>query len=376
MPDSAPTIETRNVPAAALRFALSPFALSAGEGDGKRFEMLARSSEAIDHWWWGLIYHDFAGMQHADRIPVDYCHDPGEIIGFADTFRVGADGLTLSGQIVSLADNDRGSEIVAKAARGVPYQASILFAEDPLLEYIPEGFTSSVNGGMVEGPCVIARAWTLRGVAICPYGYDANTETRFAAGSAGDVPVTLTSEAGTMPRTTRKPATKSKAALSSSESPETAEPVEGQEGAQEPQEAAADQVASDSSDQETRSDTSGDAGSPPAEPSDPAALARVELSRYVGAFGAENGAKWFAEGVAFSDAQAHHIAALQQQLTTQNKTVQELQTQLGQLSLGEREPVSGGSQQPPADARATRLSQAIGDGLGKAAAAMRLPGRK
>lgn len=40
-----------------------------------------------------------------------------------------------------------------------------------------DGEIAPVNGYDFEGPGVIIREWPLRGVAICPYGADANTES-------------------------------------------------------------------------------------------------------------------------------------------------------------------------------------------------------
>jgi hypothetical protein len=40
-----------------------------------------------------------------------------------------------------------------------------------------------VNGYQFEGPGIIVREWPLRGVAICPYGADANTESAALAGA-------------------------------------------------------------------------------------------------------------------------------------------------------------------------------------------------
>jgi hypothetical protein len=76
------------VPAEALRFDAGPFQFAAkpGEVDGnRRITMLARTAEPIEHWYWGKIVHDMAGMKlAAPTLPCDYCHDPAEILGFLD----------------------------------------------------------------------------------------------------------------------------------------------------------------------------------------------------------------------------------------------------------------------------------------------------
>jgi hypothetical protein len=50
-----------------------------------------------------------------------------------------------------------------------------------MLEEIPQGYQTEVNGRTFEGPLLVARQWNLRGVAVCLYGYDPRTETAFSA---------------------------------------------------------------------------------------------------------------------------------------------------------------------------------------------------
>jgi hypothetical protein len=68
--------------------------------------------------------------------------------------------------------------------QGVPYEASIFFGGDGIkIEEVGEGKMQTVNGRQFDGPGVIIREWPLRGVAICPYGADQNTESAaFAKG--------------------------------------------------------------------------------------------------------------------------------------------------------------------------------------------------
>jgi hypothetical protein len=67
---------------------------------------------------------------------------------------------------------------------GVPYEASIFFGGDGIkLENVPTGKTVDVNGMEFAGPGVVVREWPLRGIAICPYGADENTQSMaFAEG--------------------------------------------------------------------------------------------------------------------------------------------------------------------------------------------------
>jgi hypothetical protein len=140
--------------------------------------MLARSSKPIEHWFWGKVVHDLAGMSvHKKRLPVDYVHGE-DAIGYLTHFDVSAEGLVCSGALTPWRDDDKASEIIAKMRMGVPYEASINFGGDGIeIEEVPENETVFVNGYYFAGPGVVIRKWPLRGVAVCPYGADANTES-------------------------------------------------------------------------------------------------------------------------------------------------------------------------------------------------------
>jgi len=144
--------------------------------------LLARSARPIEHWFWGNVVHDLSGMLGRERGAIDYAHDEKEIIGYYSHREVTPDGLVLSGALVPWKESDRATEIQYKLAQGVPYEASINFGGDGIkLEQVPDGQTVQVNGFDFAGPGIVVREWPLRGVAVCPYGADANTETSVLA---------------------------------------------------------------------------------------------------------------------------------------------------------------------------------------------------
>src|SRR5207253_1789591 len=106
-----------------------------------------RSTQPVDHWYFGRIVHDLAGMSLSkQRLTIDYCHREDEVIGFANKFDT-AGGLVASGALTPFSDKDRASEVIFKSGEGVPYEASIFF--DPVemvLEYVPQGMAVPVNG--------------------------------------------------------------------------------------------------------------------------------------------------------------------------------------------------------------------------------------
>lgn len=174
------------VPLEACRFAAS---FTTGKGDGKNvpFSSLARTAEPVPHWYWGKrCLHDFAGMDAADVLPVDYQHDDEEALGLVNARKVDETGLTLSGELVPFQPDDRCSEVIHKSAAGIPYQASIDFDPfDLVVEDIPEGFSTQVNGKTWQGPLTVFRNWKLNGMAVCLHGIDDGTNVRFSRKLSG-----------------------------------------------------------------------------------------------------------------------------------------------------------------------------------------------
>ncbi|MBP3557347.1 MAG: hypothetical protein J6K20_06540 [Thermoguttaceae bacterium] len=106
---------------------------------------------------------------------VDYNHDPAEIVGAA---RVRADGFALlaDGELTPFLSDDRASEIISKAARGVPYGISPTFdfAAAERVDVGP-GETFEANGRQYVGPVVVFRNAPLLGLSVCPYPTDDGT---------------------------------------------------------------------------------------------------------------------------------------------------------------------------------------------------------
>src|SRR5689334_6984415 len=110
-------------------------------------KIVALSGEIIDHPEFGRLIFDYAGMSVPSRIPLDYEHC--EEIGYLNNFDVVSGQLVCSGAIVPVTEDedDYGVRIITLAAGGVPYQASV-YADDLLLEFIPEGLSVTVNGNL------------------------------------------------------------------------------------------------------------------------------------------------------------------------------------------------------------------------------------
>ena len=258
--------ETKQVTKAAFRFT-SPlrFERVSGESLTAPISMLARVSEPIDHWYWGKIVHDFSGMKHKPTIPVDWEHQ--QEIGYLDKFNVDDDGLHVGGEIVPFSTDDKASELIHKGQRGVPYEASIDWSGNGTkIQNVEEGELVTVNGKEFSGPLTVVREWPLRAVAVCKFGADGGTKSRFADDEQENQEVTYLSEEITM-----------------------AEDIAVVEDEKQDTELVEDVT------QDSEPDTTADA------------------KKFIDTFG-DRGARWFIEGKSFEDALREHTAELEKKL--------------------------------------------------------------
>lgn len=145
-------------------------------GDGAKtakVSLVARSGDPIDICGMGMVVHDFAGMTSKSRIPLDYEHD--EPIGYLNHFDTSSGDLVCTGVIALI--GEEATELYQKMQALIPYEASIQFDDDCLLEFIPEGYTVSVNNRNLTGPLIVVREWELDAVAICKLGRDDATSS-------------------------------------------------------------------------------------------------------------------------------------------------------------------------------------------------------
>lgn len=332
-----------DMPAAALRFDRAAFQFAkndkpadpkpnaSGRPEPVPFSMLARTGDPITHWYWGSIVHDMAGFTpRKDTVCIDYCHDPQSILGYADKQVATDEGLTLSGMLTPFSNDDRASEIIFKAANGVPYESSIEF-DYSSVEFLQDKAAAQVNGKTFTGPGYIVRQWTIKGTAVCPYGADGKTSTTFAADdplktrsatlfSKEDTMTTKVTEGGTEPAPDAKPTPAPTTELT-----------------------AADHKAS----------------------------LTAGLKKFTTKFGAENGVTWFTEGKTYEEALELHIAA---QTETNKKLTADLEaanTKLANAPQGEAAPVSTSDAEKGAKSLATTAPNV--SGIAKFAAGLKMP---
>ena len=330
--------ETRKkVPAAALRLSIGPLEFG-DNGEGAKtapIKMVARSGQPIEHWFWGKVVHDLSGMTlHKNRVPIDYVHAPGEVLGYLNHFDTASGDLVASGALTPFSDGDRASEVIYKARQGVPYEASINFGGDGIkVEEIAQGQMAQVNGYTFEGPGMVIRQWPLRGVAVCPYGADMHTASELS--EAGEITVTCLS-------------TKEKAMENT--------PVEVAQAA------------------------AVDTGTALA--AEPAKVEGVEAGKGKLSQGAEflrrfgdQGGVWFAQGKTLTEAQELYAAEMKSQLAAKDTEIADLKSRLAALPRGAIEPVEFDAAEatPPADAKQSRMRRNLPKGLADFAASIKLP---
>lgn len=145
--------------------------------------IVARTGGIAEHPYWGKCVHDFDGMKPIDgTIPLDWVHT-SEVVGFADKVEVRNGELIADGVLVAVASNptECARDIALKGRAGIPYQASIKMGDDFSTEIVPKNKSITVNGSQFTGPLTVFRKWSVRGIALCPYGSDSSTETLFSA---------------------------------------------------------------------------------------------------------------------------------------------------------------------------------------------------
>lgn len=310
-------IDYEKIPANACLFAGEIEFGDNGEGaKSVPITMKARSAQPIDHPFWGRVVHDMEGMTlHRNRLPIDYAH--GEEIGYLNKFDNTNDGLTVSGALVPTnSPSDPATKVIARQRGGVPYEASINFGGDGIrIQSVGEGEYAEVNGYRFEGPGVIIRHWPLRGVAVCPYGADMNTESKFNKADLFSAQLI-----------TKEP-----------EMPEATPPVEAPEVTP----AAVETPAVQDTPAEVAAETPETVEATPAPEATELSQERTEAKRFCEAFG-EQGAVWFAQGVSFD-------ACYKLSLESMRKELAELRQKLSVGTVdGETSPVEFQATDKPA----------------------------
>ena len=174
--------------------------LQAAEGEAqggpRRFRIVAYTGAPIrQSWSREPVVIDMAGMTLPQTVPIVVGHDYaiGSILG-QGTPSVQGGQLIVEGEI--LADNDNARQVLALAAAGYQWQASV-GADVGRHTRFGESEATSVNGQTMTGPVRIVRASTLRETSFVTLGADRSTAVSIAADAAEEIP--MAADASTTP---------------------------------------------------------------------------------------------------------------------------------------------------------------------------------
>lgn len=163
--------------------------LQAAEGEsapaGKKFRIVAYTGAQIRQGWSREpVVIDMAGMQLPATVPVVMGHDYslGSILGQGRPFIEGGQ-LIVEGEI--LADNENARQVMALAAAGYQFQASVGADVRRHQKIDAEGVTT-VNGQAHVGPVRVVKASSLRETSLLTLGADGATTVSIAAEDAAE----------------------------------------------------------------------------------------------------------------------------------------------------------------------------------------------
>lgn len=183
------TIKTLTFSAGAVEFT-APTEIDAAAGDEspklKSFRMLAYTGGAMNVGWGDPVVVDLAGMKTSEKArPILLQHDPLRIVGHTESVEVRrlSRGVELRVSGVISGSGPDAAEVVASAANGFPWQASI-GASANQVEYVREGEKAEANGRVFKGPVQIVRSSALSEVSFVALGADDNTSASVAACAA------------------------------------------------------------------------------------------------------------------------------------------------------------------------------------------------
>lgn len=147
----------------------------------KKFSMLAYSGQPFLQGWLGapvILDLDTVSL-HSQHLPILFDHDHRQIVGHTDAVKVSRKGVQLSGVISGVGPASQ--EIIALAANGFAWQASVGAASYDALDFVEKGASTKVNGKSVKGPVYIARGVKLGEVSFVAVGADGGTSVTVAA---------------------------------------------------------------------------------------------------------------------------------------------------------------------------------------------------
>jgi len=333
-----------------------------------KIKILGRTGDAIDHWFFGKVVHDMSGMKlHKNKLTIDYNHNADEIVGYLNKFDIETGDLISSGVLTPFKEGDRASELIFKMKEGVPYEASINFSDETVLEEIEEDEEVEVNNRSFTGPLTVIREWGLRNIAVCPLGADKNTSSELFSDSKETVEVKyLIGDKKMKTELTVEEEVVETATVETEvdkEVTETETETETELTEEVPVDETVEEVAETEATEETVEE--GDSVEDEKEDEKEFSIDRKEFIAMKEEFGKELAVDYFTQGVSLSVAREKHYSHLKEENAKLTESVKVLKSELSKLSEEDSPEVEFIAEDNNQDPRYKELSATIGSNLAK-----------
>jgi hypothetical protein len=166
----------------------APLAL-AGEDKLDSFLITAYTGQLIDLGFWGKFIIDVAGLQAGSKIPILREHQRDRVVGYSTKTWKDGHNFLLAGDFSKATPT--GSEVLALAREGFPWQASIGVWPKKVKVLENDKETVQVNGQELKGPLEIWTESYVREVSFVALGADDQTAGITLALDTEKVPVSI-----------------------------------------------------------------------------------------------------------------------------------------------------------------------------------------
>lgn len=163
----------------------SAFTLNGGEDsiikfkeDSESFEMVAYSGKVVNHWWFGELIINLAGMEFPkSKYPILQDHDTSLKIGFVSKPKKIENELRFTDKEFTFVDTEESIRFREEAKQGFPFEASVGIRPTKIIR-LEEGGKAEVNGNKVKGPIAIWDQSIFRETSVVVFGTDPNTSSK------------------------------------------------------------------------------------------------------------------------------------------------------------------------------------------------------
>lgn len=135
------------------------------------FDLSAYTGAVVERFW-GRLVIALDGITASQQMPVFLGHDQDRIVGYAQ--RAGNEDGAFRVRGVFSQSTDAAQEVMALAAEGFPWQASIGVSPRAIHE-LPTGAVMEVNGRQITGPIDVWTASEVFETSFVPLGADSTT---------------------------------------------------------------------------------------------------------------------------------------------------------------------------------------------------------